>query len=63
LINLEKDNEVWIEILSKINSNREFLTTKKKFISMLVDIISITTNEIKLILMAIEILDSIKRRS
>jgi len=46
-----------------LNSNSKFLTTKKKFISMLVDIIFITTNEIKLILLAIKIMDRIKRRS
>nr|ACA61626.1 hypothetical protein AP9_G11.1 [Arabidopsis lyrata subsp. petraea] len=65
LMSLEKNDETRIEILSRIvrfvkdsDSNREFLSAKKEFVPMLVDIIR--TKKIELVLMAIRILDTVK---
>lgn len=67
LMSLEKNDETRIEILSRIvrfvkdsDSNREFLSAKKEFVPMLVDIIRTKTTKIELVLMAIRILDTVK---
>ncbi|ESQ48028.1 hypothetical protein EUTSA_v10020785mg [Eutrema salsugineum] len=68
-LSLDKDDEIRrLETLSRIvrfvkysDANRDFLSGKKDFVPMLVDIISgtRTTTKIKLVLIAIRILDSV----
>ncbi|CAL9221377.1 unnamed protein product [Arabidopsis halleri] len=65
LMSLEKNDEIRIEYLTRMgrfvkdsDSNREFLSAKKEFVPMLVDIIR--TKKIELVLMAIRILDTVK---
>ncbi|KFK23567.1 hypothetical protein AALP_AAs42834U000100 [Arabis alpina] len=65
-LSLEKDDEIRLEILSRIvrfvknsDANREFLTGKDDFVPMLVDIIA-TTAKTEFVSPAIKILDAIK---
>ncbi|CAA7053056.1 unnamed protein product [Microthlaspi erraticum] len=72
-LGLEKDDEIRVEILSRIvrfvkdsDANRAFLSGNNDFAPMLVDIIAAgdggirTTTKIKLVLLALRILDAIK---
>ncbi|XP_013687603.1 U-box domain-containing protein 29 [Brassica napus] len=65
-LSLEKDDEIRLEILVRFvkdsDANRTFLSARKDLVPMLVDIIAggtRTTTKIKLVLLAIKILDSI----
>ncbi|CAN6919651.1 hypothetical protein Bca4012_090363 [Brassica carinata] len=65
-LSLEKDDEIRLEILVRFvkdsDANRAFLSARKDLVPMLVDIIAggtRTTTRIKLVLLAIKILDSI----
>ncbi|CAE5967757.1 unnamed protein product [Arabidopsis arenosa] len=61
LMSQEKDDEILKRIVRFVkdsDSNREFLSKKKEFVPMLVDIIR--TKKIELVLMAIRILDTVK---
>ncbi|KAG7577767.1 U box domain [Arabidopsis thaliana x Arabidopsis arenosa] len=61
LMSLEKNDEILSSIVRFVkdsDSNREFLSAKKEFVPMLVDIIR--TKKIELVLMAIRILDTVK---
>ncbi|KAG7582461.1 U box domain [Arabidopsis suecica] len=63
LMSSEKDDEILTRIVRFVkdsDSNREFLSAKKEFVPMLVDIIRTKTTKIELVLMAIRILDTIK---
>ncbi|KAG2306172.1 hypothetical protein Bca52824_025920 [Brassica carinata] len=64
-LSLEKDEEIRLEILSRIvrfvkdtEANREFLSGKKDLVPMLVDIF-VSAAKIKLVLLAIKILDTV----
>ncbi|KAF8085011.1 hypothetical protein N665_0685s0003 [Sinapis alba] len=69
-LSLEKDDEIRLEIMSRIvrfvkdsEANREFLSGKKDLVPMLVDIVSaVTTAKIKLVLLAIKVLDTVIKR-
>ncbi|RID63309.1 hypothetical protein BRARA_E02326 [Brassica rapa] len=66
----EKDDEIRLEILTRIvrfvkdsEANREFLSGKEDLVPMLVDIVSaVKTAKIKLAILAIKILDSIIKK-
>ncbi|CAN7106579.1 unnamed protein product [Brassica rapa subsp. narinosa] len=66
----EKDDEIRLEILTRIvrfvkdsEANREFLSGKEDLVPMLVDIVSaVTTAKIKLAFIAIKVLDSIIKK-
>ncbi|KAF2542331.1 hypothetical protein F2Q70_00037006 [Brassica cretica] len=65
-LSLEKDDEIRLEILVRFlkdsDANRAFLSARKDLVPMLVDIIAggtRTTTRIKLVLLAIKILDSV----
>ncbi|KAF8103647.1 hypothetical protein N665_0186s0016 [Sinapis alba] len=69
-LSLEKDDEIRLEIMSRIvrfvkdsEANREFLSGKKDLVPMLVDIVSaVTTAKIKLVILAIKVLDTVIKR-
>ncbi|KAJ4886879.1 U-box domain-containing protein 29 [Raphanus sativus] len=63
-LSLEKDDEIRLEILSRIVrfvKGSAFLSVKKDLVPMLVDIIAGGSRKIKLVLLAIKILDSITK--